>query len=88
MQQVGLRCLLSRGLLANGYFTASKLQQDGEKDTHLTQGTPQFSWSGQRKVPSYLSKPVFPEEFLAALRTVAMKNDDILQVSALLEDVC
>ncbi|KAG9142401.1 hypothetical protein Leryth_025422 [Lithospermum erythrorhizon] len=46
-----------------------------------------YSWSGERKMPSYLDKLVFPEEFMSALRTIAMTEDQTYQVSALLEEL-
>ncbi|KAI9180759.1 hypothetical protein LWI28_007876 [Acer negundo] len=38
-------------------------------------------------MPSYSNKLVFPESFLAALRTIAMKQDEHLKVSSLLEEL-
>ncbi|KAL5753189.1 hypothetical protein ACOSQ2_023696 [Xanthoceras sorbifolium] len=38
-------------------------------------------------MPSYLNKLVFPESFLAALRTIAMRVDEHLKVSSLLEEL-
>ncbi|CAM8899606.1 unnamed protein product [Rhodiola kirilowii] len=46
-----------------------------------------YSWSGKRKMPSYLSKLVFPEDFLTALRTISMKEEQLYQVSSMLEEV-
>ncbi|KAL9690636.1 hypothetical protein QQ045_011042 [Rhodiola kirilowii] len=38
-------------------------------------------------MPSYLSKLVFPEDFLTALRTISMKEDQLYQVSSMLEEL-
>lgn len=38
-------------------------------------------------MPSYISKLVFPEQFLTALRTITMKEKELYQVSSLLEEV-
>jgi len=46
-----------------------------------------YSWSGQRKTPSYLNKLVFPEKFLTALRTIALQEDELFQVQSMLEEV-
>lgn len=46
-----------------------------------------YSWSGQRKTPSYVNKLVFPEDFLTSLRTIAMQEDELYMVSSLLEEV-
>lgn len=46
-----------------------------------------YSWSGEREVPSYLSKLVFPQEFLVALRTIAMQEHELRQVTSLLGKV-
>ncbi|XP_020591612.1 uncharacterized protein LOC110032354 [Phalaenopsis equestris] len=46
-----------------------------------------FSWSGQRKFPSYLHKLVFPQEFMAALRTITMKEKEIKKATSLLEEL-
>lgn len=45
------------------------------------------SWSGQRKKPSYVEKLVFPDDFLTALRTISMRQNELSQVSRLLEEV-
>ncbi|PON85193.1 hypothetical protein TorRG33x02_190370 [Trema orientale] len=38
-------------------------------------------------MPSYLDKLVFPENFLSALRTIAMQEDEPFKVSTLLEEL-
>ncbi|KAI7997936.1 putative clathrin assembly protein [Camellia lanceoleosa] len=46
-----------------------------------------YSWCGQRKMPSYVKKLVFPEDFLTTLRTIAKQEDKIYQVSSLLQEL-
>ncbi|VFQ85978.1 unnamed protein product [Cuscuta campestris] len=46
-----------------------------------------YSWSGERKIPSYLNRLVFPEEFMTALRTIAMKEDELYKVTSLLSEL-
>nr|GMC86909.1 ribulose-1,5 bisphosphate carboxylase/oxygenase large subunit N-methyltransferase, chloroplastic isoform X2 [Ipomoea batatas] len=46
-----------------------------------------YSWSGERKMPSYLNRLVFPEDFLTALRTIAMKDDELYKVTSLLTEL-
>ncbi|KAL9690898.1 hypothetical protein QQ045_011310 [Rhodiola kirilowii] len=78
-----MRCLLSRHLLAGGFFPVETSQNDcNSKAAKLSN----YSWSGKRRMPSYLSKLVFPEDFLTALRTISMKEEQIFQVSSMLEE--
>ncbi|XP_038708297.1 uncharacterized protein LOC120003395 isoform X3 [Tripterygium wilfordii] len=84
-QKAELRCLLPKSLLDRGFFPAS-IPNNGCSDKCMTDKISNFSWSGQRKMPSYLNKLVFPEEFLTALRTIAMKEDELFKVSSLLEE--
>lgn len=58
-----------------------------DKDKSISSQVCNYSWSGQRKTPSYLHKLVFPADFLNALRTLAMKEDELYRVSSLLEEV-
>ncbi|KAF5960031.1 hypothetical protein HYC85_001240, partial [Camellia sinensis] len=46
-----------------------------------------YGWCGQRKMPSYIKKLVFPEDFLTTLRTIAKQEDEIYQVSSLLQEL-
>ncbi|KAI8024071.1 hypothetical protein LOK49_LG03G02413 [Camellia lanceoleosa] len=46
-----------------------------------------YSWCGQRKMPSYVKKLVFPKDFLTTLRTIAKQEDEIYQVSSLLQEL-
>ncbi|POO00932.1 SET domain-containing protein [Trema orientale] len=84
-QNVEMRCLLPRGLLDHGFFQVGirKIDDDGYKRESVCS----YSWSGQRKMPSYLDKLLFPENFLSALRTIAMQEDELFKVSTLLEEL-
>ncbi|XP_022681583.1 uncharacterized protein LOC101778382 [Setaria italica] len=85
IQKGELRCLLPRSLLDNGFFCiCSSEDKDDKKNISPFCN---YSWSGQRKVPSYLHKIVFPQEFLSTLRTIAMQEHEIEQVASLLGEV-
>jgi hypothetical protein len=85
LQKGELRCLLPRSLLANGFFGA----RSGEENDNKKNTSPcSCSWSGQRKIPSYINKIVFPQEFLSTLRTIAMQEHELEQVASLLGEVC
>lgn len=87
LQKAQLRCLLPKSLLEHGFFAAGH-PKDGSNDNKWeVDRISSFSWSGQRRMPSYLNKLVFPENFLTALRTIAMQEDEISKVSSLLEEV-
>ncbi|PKU73933.1 uncharacterized protein LOC110108064 [Dendrobium catenatum] len=79
LQKAELRCLLPRSLLDNGFYT------DYHKDEVSDRSS--FSWSGQRKAPSYLHKLVFPQEFMAALRTIKMQDHEIKKATSLLAEL-
>ncbi|KFK42558.1 hypothetical protein AALP_AA1G010900 [Arabis alpina] len=85
-QNAQLRCLLPKSLLDHGFFpqTTSKVRESDEKETVRSCN---FSWSGQRKMPSYMNKLVFPEDFMTGLRTIAMQEDEIYKVSAMIEEL-
>ncbi|KAL1217123.1 Ribulose-1,5 bisphosphate carboxylase/oxygenase large subunit N-methyltransferase [Cardamine amara subsp. amara] len=85
-QKAQLRCLLPKSVLNNGFFpqTTSKVRESDEKETNRSCN---FSWSGQRKMPSYMNKLVFPEDFMTGLRTIAMQEEEIYKVSAMLEEL-
>ncbi|KAL9430091.1 hypothetical protein AB3S75_025469 [Citrus x aurantiifolia] len=86
-QKAQLRCLLPKSLLEHGFFAAGH-PKDGSNDNKWeVDRISSFSWSGQRRMPSYLNKLVFPENFLTALRTIAMQEDEISKVSSLLEEL-
>ncbi|KAB1214460.1 Ribulose-1,5 bisphosphate carboxylase/oxygenase large subunit N-methyltransferase, chloroplastic [Morella rubra] len=76
-QKAELRCLLPRSLLDQGYSLESTARSV----------VCNYSWSGQRNMPSYLNKLVFPENFLTALRTIALKEEELFQVSSMLEEL-
>ncbi|KAI3800493.1 hypothetical protein L1987_28584 [Smallanthus sonchifolius] len=82
-QKAEMRCLLSKKLLDNGFFSTEKETRDKVKETEVVN----YSWSGNRKTPSYLNNLVFPEEFLTCLRTITMSEDEIFRVSSLLEEL-
>lgn len=82
-QRAEMRCLLSKSLLDHGFFSNKKETADNCKESEV----PNYSWSGERKTPSYLNNLVFPEEFLSCLRTIAMREDEIFRVSSLLEEL-
>ncbi|XP_010940902.1 uncharacterized protein [Elaeis guineensis] len=86
MQKAELRCLLPRNLLDHGFFSGSPLQNENNGEGH-TSWLCNYSWSGQRKVPSYLNKLVFPQEFMTALRTIAMKEHELGLVASLIEEL-
>ncbi|PKA52773.1 [Fructose-bisphosphate aldolase]-lysine N-methyltransferase, chloroplastic [Apostasia shenzhenica] len=79
LQKAELRCLLPKSLLDNG-FSAGCHKKEGSQLSS-------YSWSGQRKVPSYLQKSIFPQEFMAALRTIKMQDHEHMQVTSLLEEL-
>ncbi|CAM8899598.1 unnamed protein product [Rhodiola kirilowii] len=84
LQNAEMRCLLSRHLLAGGFFPVETSQNDCNSQAAKVSN---YSWSGKRRMPSYLSKLVFPEDFLTALRTISMKEDQLYQVSSMLEEL-
>ncbi|KAL4188161.1 hypothetical protein AMTRI_Chr09g42690 [Amborella trichopoda] len=85
IQKAEMRCLLGKSLLQNGFFSQNHSQN--EDIMHPNVPVINYSWSGTRKAPSYLNKLVFPENFMTALRTIAMEEDELLQVSSLLEEL-
>uniref|UniRef100_A0A2P2KFM9 Uncharacterized protein MANES_01G262900 n=1 Tax=Rhizophora mucronata TaxID=61149 RepID=A0A2P2KFM9_RHIMU len=85
-QKADMRCLLPKSLLDYGFFPLRSSKNDSN-DKFKGDQTHNFSWSGQRKTPSYIHKLVFPDEFLAALRTIAMREDELFKVSSLLEEL-
>ncbi|ONI22833.1 hypothetical protein PRUPE_2G153600 [Prunus persica] len=85
-QKAEMRCLLPRSLLDHGFFPVDISNKEGDDKCKLDHGC-SYSWSGQRKMPTYLHRLVFPENFLTALRTIAMQEDELFQVSSLLEEL-
>lgn len=85
-QKAEMRCLLHRNLLGHGFFPASSVQKETDGKCRGKEVC-NYSWSGQRKMPSYLNKLVFPDDFLTSLRTIAMREEELYQVSSLLEEL-
>lgn len=85
-QRAELRCLLPKSLLDHGFFPCSSLERKNIQECVMDK-VPNYSWSGQRKTPSYLNKLVFPEDFLTSLRTVAMQKNELSNVQSLLEEL-
>ncbi|KAF9668895.1 hypothetical protein SADUNF_Sadunf14G0051100 [Salix dunnii] len=85
-QKAEMRCLLPKRLLAHGFFPAGATSTDNS-DKGKAEKICSFSWSGQRRMPSYINKLVFPEEFLTALRTIAMQEDELFKVTSFLEEL-
>lgn len=83
-QKAELRCLLPKSLLDHGFFSSSS-ERKNIKEYAMDKAT-NFSWSGQRKIPSYVKKLVFPE-LLTSLRTIAMQENEIFKVQSLLEEL-
>ncbi|XP_058084823.1 uncharacterized protein LOC131232535 isoform X2 [Magnolia sinica] len=86
IQKAEMRSLLPRSLLDHGFFSGSPLHEE-DRNKNSNGLFCNYSWSGQRKAPSYLNKLVFPEDFLTALRTIAMQESELLQVTSLLEEL-
>uniref|UniRef100_A0A1D1XHJ1 Putative ribulose-1,5 bisphosphate carboxylase/oxygenase large subunit N-methyltransferase, chloroplastic n=1 Tax=Anthurium amnicola TaxID=1678845 RepID=A0A1D1XHJ1_9ARAE len=86
IQKAELRCLLPKSLLDHGFFSRNLIE---DLDSNNSPVCPYnlYSWSGQRKVPPYLNKLIFPEEFLTALRTISLQEHELIQVSSLLEEL-
>ncbi|XP_049931911.1 uncharacterized protein LOC116248146 isoform X2 [Nymphaea colorata] len=85
IQKAELRCILPKDSLKHGFFGQPPQTQGSFESDKIFYNN--YSWSGQRKVPSYLDKLVFPEDFLTGLRTIAMQENELLQVSSLLEEL-
>ena len=80
-----MRCLLPKTLLDIGFFSTS--EKGHSTITRCATEVSNYSWSGERKSPSYLNRLVFPEEFMATLRTISMKDFEIDRVSSMLAEV-
>lgn len=81
-----MRCLLPRNLLDHGFFSTES-SNNKANNTHEDERICSFSWSGQRRIPSYLKKLVFSEDFMTTLRTIAMQEDEVNKVYSFLEEV-
>ncbi|XP_072967093.1 protein-lysine N-methyltransferase EFM1 isoform X2 [Typha angustifolia] len=86
IQKAELRCLLPKTLLDRGFFSSCPFEDIENKDSSAVQIS-NYSWSGQRMVPSYVNKLVFPQEFIMALRTITMQEHEFQQVSSLLGEL-
>ncbi|XP_078161005.1 SET domain-containing protein isoform X2 [Carex rostrata] len=85
IQSAEMRCLLPKTLLDIGFFSTS--EKGHSTITRCATEVSNYSWSGERKAPSYLNRLVFPEEFMATLRTISMKDFEIDRVSSMLAEV-
>ncbi|KAM7472148.1 hypothetical protein LguiA_010331 [Lonicera macranthoides] len=85
-QKSEMRCLLPRSLLDHGFFPKCPPPKESN-DKCTSSQVCNYSWSGQRKTPSYVNNLVFPEDFLTSLRTIAMREDELYRVSSLLEEL-
>ncbi|KAJ8748901.1 hypothetical protein K2173_013334 [Erythroxylum novogranatense] len=85
-QKAEMRCLLPKSLLDHGFFPPENPNKDCKIEEKADRFC-NFSWSGHRKSPSYVKNLVFPEEFLTALRTITMQEDELYKVSSLLEEL-
>ncbi|KAL1322183.1 hypothetical protein HN51_067114 [Arachis hypogaea] len=86
VQKAEMRCLLPKALLEQGFFPLGT-QNKGENNNGKVDQVSNYSWSGQRKTPSYVNKLVFPEKFMTTLRTIAMQEDELYKVSSMLEEL-
>ncbi|KHF99901.1 Ribosomal N-lysine methyltransferase 1 [Gossypium arboreum] len=86
-QKAAMRCLLPKNLLDHGFFATGSSNCKANNTSEANDRICNFSWSGHRKTPSYLSKLVFLEDFMTALRTIAMKDEEVSKVSAMLEEL-
>ncbi|KAJ3672478.1 hypothetical protein LUZ60_007199 [Juncus effusus] len=90
IQNSEMRCLLPKSSLSHGFFAPKETDQNennNNTENNMNNERSNYSWSGTRKVPSYINKLVFPEEFISTLRTVSMKEKEIHRVSSLLSDL-
>ncbi|XP_057981399.1 uncharacterized protein LOC131166827 isoform X2 [Malania oleifera] len=84
-QKAEMRCLLPRSLLDHGFCSAGTPK--GNSVQCKVDRVCSYSWSGQRRMPTYSNKLVFSEDFLTALRTIAMQENELFQVSSMLEEL-
>uniref|UniRef100_A0A0E0DW36 non-specific serine/threonine protein kinase n=1 Tax=Oryza meridionalis TaxID=40149 RepID=A0A0E0DW36_9ORYZ len=85
IQNAELRCLLPRSLLENGFF--GSCSGENKENKNNTGPFSSYSWSGQRKVPSYIEKIVFPQEFISTLRTIALQEHELEHTASLLGEI-
>lgn len=84
-QKLQLRWLLPTPLLHKGFSSESSQSSVGRKNDWSQMSG--YSWSGHRKVPSYMDHLIFPEDLMAALRTIAMQEHDMHGVISLLTEL-
>uniref|UniRef100_A0A0E0A4E3 Protein kinase domain-containing protein n=1 Tax=Oryza glumipatula TaxID=40148 RepID=A0A0E0A4E3_9ORYZ len=85
IQNAELRCLLPRSLLENGFF--GSCSGENKENKNNTSPFSSYSWSGQRKVPSYIEKIVFSQEFISTLRTIALQEHELEHTTSLLGEI-
>jgi hypothetical protein len=85
IQNAELRCLLPRSLLENGFF--GSCSGENKENKNNTSPFSSYSWSGQRKVPSYIEKIVFSQEFISTLRTIALQEHELEHTASLLGEI-
>lgn len=83
LQNLPLRWLVPSSVLSRGFCEEANGDSTKPEELLITG----HSWSGQRKISSLASKVVFPEDLLTALRIVAMEEDEVYRVVAMLEEV-
>ncbi|KAI5054633.1 hypothetical protein GOP47_0029778 [Adiantum capillus-veneris] len=86
-QNLTLRWLLPSTLLQKGFYSSERRDASDAISAGNQECQSSFSWSGVRKPPSFLNQCVFPEETLAALRVVAMKENEVQAVISMLEEL-
>lgn len=87
-QKLPLRWLLSSSLLKTGCVNQRNCEASPKSNALKEElYSHNYSWSGRRKPPHILEKPVFPEELVAALRIIAMTQEEVQSATALLEEV-
>ena len=87
IKNLTLRWLLPGSLLQSGFYSKESISQPNTLECDNPASCTSYSWSGNRKPPSFLKQFVFPEDMIAALRIVAMKEDELQTVASMLEEV-
>ncbi|CAM6096871.1 unnamed protein product [Calypogeia fissa] len=87
-QKLPLRWLLPTSLLEVGYVNQPDIKASPSSDISKdNQHSNSYSWSGHRKPPHNLDRQVFPEEMLAALRIIAMTEEEVQSTTSLLAEL-
>lgn len=86
-QNLSLRWLFPAALLQRGFYAEERPVLLSRQELCEPLAPSSYSWSGNRKPPTYLNQFVFPEEAIAALRVVAMKEDEVKVVQSLLQEL-